>query len=857
VSNSELDDSFLKAVASAPAKQPPRDPERLGRFALHGRLGAGGMGVVYRASDDTLAREVALKVLPAEVAGDGERRERFLREARLAAALTHSNIATVYDIGESDGWVFIAMELIEGRSLRAVLAEGPLAVPEAVRVVREVARALARAHDKGIIHRDLKPDNVMVTTAGDVKVLDFGLAKRTEHAADPSQVVTGEDKILGTPSYMSPEQATGKALDARSDLFSLGVMFYELVTATRPFRGDTAMETAIAIARDEPPPPSALVPAIGSDLDRVILRCLRKLPGERYASAAELLDELGRVSPAPLRRSRWRFGLAAVGVVAIAGGATWWRLHERPRGGVAMTAQPAPSSASPDALRAYHDGLVAFRDSRFDDSRRDFDHAIERDPELAAAHLRRAILCQCEFAEGRDSFHKALARRGALDARDRGLLDAWEPAFQRQPADETETVRRMQALAASFPEDAEIAANVGIAMTCGNSGGFAAQLAQWTRALELDPQSGLAWMNRGAARAYLGDLDGARADYNRCLSEVPAATNCLFLRIDLESSFGEASAVEADARRWLTIEPDAPPAYDALADALACQGRPEAAIREVFRERRGRLPEEARGHQDAVDERALAVLRGDFPRAIDEGAALLAQVESSGLEADHAAAVRAQSVVLEEIGRSDQAASLASSFLTRRDAWEPNPRRDDWAAEEDPTTLLLSMELHAGTIAADQFRTQRDARVAVWERDPAAAPTHAFLWMTHYADGVATAAEASDAVAALARFEPLPKYALEPRSDVFAAVGRTYLLAGRVADASAMLRRAAAACDALRFPVEHIRASFDLGEALAAAGDKASACAAYREVLSHWGNASASRTASLARSRADALGCAR
>src|SRR5258708_3923842 len=301
------DDDFLRALARAPAIALPddgADPERLAQFHIVRRIGQGGMGIVYRAEDEKLRRTVALKVLPRAFAQDEERRRRFLREARSAAAITHPNIATVYDVGEADGRVFLAMELIEGDTLRERLARGAMPVGEAMRVARAIARGLARAHGKGVVHRDLKPDNVMLDQDGEPKILDFGLAKLREAAteagsgksalerAETASQITEEGRIVGTPQYMSPEQARGATVDARSDVFAFGVVFYEMLTGTRPFGGESSFEVLVAVTRDTPAPLRDRAPDLPAQLQAVVDRCLMKAPGERYASGKELADAL-------------------------------------------------------------------------------------------------------------------------------------------------------------------------------------------------------------------------------------------------------------------------------------------------------------------------------------------------------------------------------------------------------------------------------------------------------------------------------------------------------------------------------------------------------------------------------------
>jgi len=310
---------------------------RLGGYEIVAVLGAGGMGEVYRARDTRLGRELAIKVLPADVSMDPERLHRFEQEARSASALNHPNIVTIYEIGRADATSYIAMELVSGSTLRDLLAEGALPIRRFLSIAAQVADGLARAHDAGIVHRDLKPENVMVTREGTVKILDFGLAKLVAPAgagiSDLATVAaqTHPGLVMGTLGYMSPEQAAGKPVDARSDQFSLGAVLYELAAAKRPFARDTGAETLAAIIREDPPALQAAAPQIPLALRWVIERCLAKDPNERYASTrdlardlAHLRDHVGEMSTAssaislaaPRRHVPW---LMAAGWLVAAG----------------------------------------------------------------------------------------------------------------------------------------------------------------------------------------------------------------------------------------------------------------------------------------------------------------------------------------------------------------------------------------------------------------------------------------------------------------------------------------------------------------------------------------------------------
>jgi predicted Ser/Thr protein kinase len=267
-------------------------------------LGQGGMGVVYRARDTRLGRPVALKVLPPEFTRDEDRKGRFLQEARAAAAVTHPAIAQVYDVDEGPEGLFIAMELVEGKTVKTLIQGRELDLLGALEIAAQVGGGLHKAHEAGIVHRDIKPENIVVTPDGHAKILDFGLAKLLEPSAAQNEpgisrmetlAKTQAGFVLGTLRYMSPEQARGQAVDHRSDLFSLGVVLYEMVTGQLPFSGTTALDTLHAIAFEETRPMTALRPNLPPSLQRVVTRCLRKRPQDRYADAKELVGDLKSV----------------------------------------------------------------------------------------------------------------------------------------------------------------------------------------------------------------------------------------------------------------------------------------------------------------------------------------------------------------------------------------------------------------------------------------------------------------------------------------------------------------------------------------------------------------------------------
>ena len=310
---------------------------RLGPYEVLGPLGAGGMGEVYRARDERLARSVALKVLPGEISTDAGRLERFEKEARAASSLNHPSIVTIYDIGLSGSVSYIAMELVEGRTLRELLASGPIALRRLLFTSAQIADGLAKAHSAGIVHRDLKPENVMVTRDGFVKILDFGLAKlvpsgfESSDATNMKTVTRGTEPgtVLGTVGYMSPEQASGHPVDFRSDQFSLGAILYEMAAGKRAFDRPTAVQTLSAVIQDDPEPVSAAAPRTPANLVWIIDRCLAKDPEDRYASTRDLARDLAGLRDhasgisvsgiAPPGPRRLRPTVALLGAAGLAG----------------------------------------------------------------------------------------------------------------------------------------------------------------------------------------------------------------------------------------------------------------------------------------------------------------------------------------------------------------------------------------------------------------------------------------------------------------------------------------------------------------------------------------------------------
>ena len=316
----------LDPVTDPRRRGPTRCPE-IDDYEVLGELGRGGMGVVYKARHRKLKRLVALKMILAGEHAGAEHLARFYAEAEAVARLPHPNIVQIYEIGEQDGRPYFSLELVDGGSLARVLKGGPLPPRQAAQLVETLARAVAAAHKRGIIHRDLKPGNVLLTADGVPKITDFGLAKSLADSGAVAIDRTRSGAILGTPNYMAPEQADGRAVGPGADIYGLGALLYEMLTGRPPFRAATALETLDLLRTREPVPPGRLRPRLPRDLETICLKCLEKEPARRYATAEELADDLRaflggepiRARPASRRERAWRFARARPVEAALAG----------------------------------------------------------------------------------------------------------------------------------------------------------------------------------------------------------------------------------------------------------------------------------------------------------------------------------------------------------------------------------------------------------------------------------------------------------------------------------------------------------------------------------------------------------
>ncbi len=887
-------DALLRAIASAPERTPEAVPERIEHFRVLGVLGRGGVGVVYAAHDESLRRDVAVKVLPGE--RDEEQRQRFLREARLAAGIAHANVAVVHQIGEDAGRAYIAMELVPGESLRHRLERGRLAVPEALEIATQIARGLAAAHERGIVHRDLKPENVMITPEGVVKLLDFGLAKPIDplpsqvsateagHAKTETLVTSEAGRLMGTPQYMSPEQATGETLDARSDVFSFGVVLYEMLAGRRPFERTTMAALLVSIARDPPAPLRELAPAVDEATAGLVDRCLAKAAADRPRDARAILAALAGRSPTPVpggpaggRRTIAVWGVAA-GAVLLA--AAWLGMRDRPTpvvaspgasgsAGAAAASTPAapaaasvtrivdlppPKTAVPAAAAEYVQCIQAMHDNNWTKAFTTAAKAVELDPTMALAHLRLSMVAWAieDSNMRRTEYEKAVGLRAQLGERDLGFLTALQPCLQSVEPDMRETEKRLRELAERYPRDAEIWTTIS-----SMHWGSASALEPARQATALDPDDGQAWENEGLALLFAGHADEAHAAFERCASISVDGADCFLDMTFADSVAGRCDDLERDAQSAA----DRNPAYGMLAVvASAPLARQNGVPRDKARAAVMTVPATYNpALQREGMEARFSIVDGDFGRAaaharkeaalLDADATLRATFAMRYQAADHAIEIAL------ETGDEAGARRMAGEFVKRAAALP----REMFKMHGLDMTMALARLASPGDPLPPELEAMRRASI---ERAREAGADPGEIWNYLYAIPAATPADARAALDALPEWSPptptpllMGSFSVRQGSPE-GATGHAYLLAGRAAEAVPHLRRAVAMCDLYQSTIDHVRAQLDLGRALEVTGDAAGACEAYGGVLAQWGHAKPrSVTAEAARASAAALHC--
>ncbi len=858
---------------------------RFERYAIEAEVGSGGMGWVYRAMDTRLHRRVALKVLHPgkdDASSWADSAARMLREARAAAALDHPNVVAVYDVGEHEGMPYIAMEYVQGATLRSASARPEATFARKLRWLIDVAEALGAAHEAGLVHRDIKPDNVLVRDDGVVKVVDFGIARQAKVQADAETAaaqgelatLTAKGAMVGTLLYMSPEQAQGEPVDARSDQFSWGVMAYELLAGRLPWSKADSVGVILEILSQTPASLSKTCAEVPVEVGEIVARCLEKAPGDRFESMREVAGLLGPwangtaaavttgVRPSRRASKRWQMPVV-VGAVLVVLGTAGWALRGKMHGAAAaapsvsasasataitMLDLPAPKSSNAEAIKAYQDAMRALRDANWWLAERQLDRARQLDPDMPEAQLRTAIVV-CMVDPGRRAdilaaYAKAARERDRLSPRDRDFLGAWEPVSGRESVDPSAAAKRLRDLAERRPNDAEVLA---LAAWFGNSTSSlrhaeAMQMAE--RAAALDPGYAGAWQALAHLRFSAGDEAGASLALEKCHEGSPTAAECYWEQA-LEAGFrGECGRVEEYTRAGLVLDPGHRELLWLRASSLRALGRPTEATEPIWQRWQAACDPSVREAETMRLRINLALLDGRFDDALQQSTRRL-----QSLGANASAAMRAPFAeigIARETGRAADGAVAARQFLDGRDAWTASAI---WLLDGGPPAVAALRDAGRAT-DADVVR-ERERFENAWKSSIG----RPWVWAFEYGTTVRTKEQARHALDSMpAGWDPHAFPLSYLRSQAW--IGRLFLLSGEPARAVPWLQGAARLCDVVDDPLLLTWAQAWLGEALEQTGDTKGACEAYAVVLKRWGKATPrSITADAVRKRVRALTC--
>lgn len=904
--------------------------DKVAHYTIEKRLGAGGMGEVYLAKDERLHRNVALKVILEKLeevspssGGLGDASARLLREARAAASLTHPNVVSVFDVGEHEGRVYLAMEYVIGRTLREMMKQNTVPWPKRLRWLCDVSRALAAAHKTGLVHRDIKPENVMLRDDGIVKVLDFGIARRTQgKGVDPNarteaagvSTLTGAGMIVGTPMYMAPEQIKGGVADARTDQFAWGVMAYEVLSGERPWADKSDLLAAVATILTEPPASlRERVPELPPAVETIVARTIARDPAQRFESMEEVADALEPLAttvssqqpqtvasprvqvdtgkktlregatpkddeprepstkgalvtrlspqfpghePRPRPKRRWHFvlGLAtaalAFGVYVKVFRKTTLPVPAKPvvSASASHVPEPIPSTSDPEAQRAYQEGLQQWRDGAANKSRASLERAIDGDDGLAAAHLLLVLQSlKTDPADAQVHFQKAYLHRDVLSPRDRVILDALAPLL-RPTADVGEAEAKLEAATKASPTEPLYYYLLGQTRLARSD--FEAAAKAFGECVKLDASFMPGLRMLGDAQRQVGDVTAALASYDACVKASPAAAICLEQRIGLLRDRGECDRVEADARAWQSVEPEAPTPSYWIASALLSKGAATASVEAALRRQWDALPKETRAAGEAEDRANLALFQGDFAEAERQTKAWEKAITRQEVM-PHARPEHQLALIAYETGDVQAAGKVADDFLKLMPALTPDPLGND------PSMWFYEYLYRSGRMKKEELEGHRKEWLASQEQGKTTQDNQRmapFRWAMIYAGFAETLDEAKEAQDQLPNFLPLPP---DPRRTPLydADMGKANALAGKFDDALPYLKSVTEACIALDMPELQTRSFYFYGLALEGKGDLPGARKAYQTVLDRWGSAKPkSVTADRARARLKVLG---
>ena len=900
----------------------------VGPYEIRGFVGQGGMGQVYRAFDPRLERTIALKVIaipedargtkvsPADAAKRGDSiprvsdlSARLLREARAVASLSHPNVVAIYDVGESEGRLYLAMEFVVGSPLRSLVGNAELSLARRVRWLIDVARALEAAHRAGIIHRDIKPENVMIREDGAVKVLDFGIARRTVSSTTSAEqaaidTLTGSGTIAGTPVYMAPEQIKGSDVDARCDQFAWAVMAYELVVGERPWAETGDVLSLVAkILTEQPRPIRGRIDDVPAVVEETILRALSKEASARFPTMADVAEALEpfatvttggervRITP-PLRNGddpayaattkipttvsvapsadpraatvppeaprRRALSLALPLMLIGALGAGVWvakgRLDARgtpPRVTVTTATPPPPSASTARPLSSVPEAEATYREAM----------SLWHDGAGAKARvsLNRAIELDPAFAAA----HLQLALQQASSGDPAAAQAAFALAYEHR---HMLTARDSLLLEASQPfvrpkpdiEEWETRMTAVVfqhprdpdlqfylGRAHDRGGDIEAAKDAYEKALKLDDGFVPALAALAQAQMNLGRTADGLATTERCIKRSPIASTCVQARYELLFAAGECKRARGEAQTWSTLEPQSPRPQAALARALHADGVPRPSVEEVLSRRWALVPPNDRKQDETRDRLYLAVIDGDFARADELAKELEAGLPLNADSYDHAIPARVRANLYLELDKPKEAAKVARAFLDRVAAWPVYP------FAPDPNIDFYEALFRAGEMSKDELGEKRKEwaeheRRRTDENRTAHDPW--VIWAHANGSFAETREEALDALAKAPKDRRLPVGA---RRSFFLdyVLGKINALTGHADEAIPSLRRIVESCATFDEPMVILKARYYLALVYEAKGEAAKARALYTQVTETWPKGNGSKTVKLATER--------